>query len=117
LKSKTDPRQAEKAVSTEALLSLSAELWYALGSFHEVLVLWWQETWRFILPLLLWVLPRTIGVMLLGIAAWRAGILRRPDEHRRLLVAITLGAGGLGGLATSLAVFAKSCGRGHAPSA
>ncbi len=84
---------------------------YSMGSFREVLLFRWHETWEFMVPLLLSVLPRVFGVMLLGIAAWRAGLLRKPAQNRRLLIAVTLGAGGIGAAATSLVVFKASCGR------
>ncbi len=84
---------------------------YSAGSFHEILVFRWQETWQFVLPLQLSVLPQTFGLMLLGIGTWRAGIVQRPAQHRRLLIAISLGGGTAGGIASSLVVFKKSCGR------
>lgn len=70
---------------------------YANGSFLDIMVLRWREAWRFIAPLLLGSLARTYGLMLLGMAAWRAGILKKPAEHRTLLFAVLV-AGGIGGV-------------------
>jgi uncharacterized protein len=70
---------------------------YAQGSFSEIMVFRWREAWQFIAPLLLGSLPRTFGLMLLGIAAWRAGILKKPAEHRKLLFAVLV-VGGIGGV-------------------
>jgi uncharacterized protein len=58
-----------------------------------------------ILPLLIGVLPRTLGLMALGAAAWKLGIFRDPSRHRRTLWAITLLAGGVGAAATLLMAF------------
>jgi uncharacterized protein len=46
-----------------------------------------------ILPLLAGILPRTIGLMLWGIAGWRSGIFRKPDEHKRALSVTFVSAG------------------------
>jgi uncharacterized protein len=71
---------------------------YANGGFFSILSFRWEETWSLILPLLMAILPRTVGLMYLGMAAWRGGILREPERHRRMLVtALALGA--VGGLA------------------
>ena len=99
---------SEKMMHEHAEVATSV---YSMGSFNEILVFRWHETWQFILPLLLSVLPRTLGVILLGIAAWRVGILQRPDRYRRWLIAVALGAGSLGGVATGLVVFRKSSGQ------
>src|SRR5262249_25703215 len=57
--------------------------------------------------LLLSSLPRTFGLMLVGIAAWRSGVFERPAERRKLLKAIFAVAGSLGALTTTLQVWAK----------
>ena len=84
---------------------------YSMGGFHEMLIFRWHETWQFITPLLLSVLPQTFGLMLLGLAAWRVGVLQKPNQHRRLLIAMALCLGGIGVIATCLAVFQKASGR------
>jgi uncharacterized protein len=53
----------------------------------------WSEVVRFniseiplIVTLLLYVTPRTFALFLLGALAWRTGLLRNPERHRRLLI-------------------------------
>lgn len=55
---------------------------YANGGFLSILRFRWHESWALIVPLLLATLPRTVGLMYLGMAAWRSGILREPEKHR-----------------------------------
>ena len=55
---------------------------YAHGSWFEILRFRWQETIHFIGPLTLAFLPRTFGVILLGVAAWRARFLTGREEFR-----------------------------------
>ncbi|MBV9863983.1 MAG: DUF418 domain-containing protein [Abitibacteriaceae bacterium] len=83
---------------------------YATGSYPDILRFRWQETWHFIFPLLVYILPRTLGLMLLGMATWRAGVLQQPARHRKLLLVIVVGAGLMGGVATGLQVFSQSSG-------
>ena len=47
----------------------------------------WQELWSLIVPLQIAILPRTVGLMCWGMAAWRSGILREPQRHRSKLLA------------------------------
>lgn len=84
---------------------------YAEGNWSDILVFRWREAGNFIRPLLVGILPRTVGLMLLGVAAWRAGVMRDPGSHRRLLWIILLVGGGFGALMTSFWVFSKSTGR------
>src|SRR5262249_49491813 len=84
---------------------------YAEGNFAEILAFRWQETVQFIAPLVLSALPKTFGLMLLGIAAWRSGVLREPQRHGRLLWVVAVGGGVVGGTATVLAVQAASSGQ------
>ena len=44
---------------------------YASGSFPDILALRWRETWKFMVPLLVSALPKTPGLMLLGVATWQ----------------------------------------------
>jgi uncharacterized protein len=83
---------------------------YAEGSWAEILVLRFR-TWRLIAPFLVSVLPRTFGLMLLGIAAWRVGVLKRPAQHRNLLQAMLVGAGIPGAVTTTLLVWSESTGQ------
>lgn len=91
--------------------ALAATRVYAHGGYFEILAFRWNEAWRFILPLVWSVLPRTAGLMCWGGAAWRAGLLLHPERHRRLLWAVLLGGAAIGG-GTSLAhALAQSSGR------
>jgi uncharacterized protein len=83
---------------------------YGHGSYLEILAFRWTETWRMMLPLVWSVLPRTAGLMWLGAAAWRTGMLRRPEEHRGLLWAVLVGGGVIGGTTSFLHALAKSSG-------
>jgi uncharacterized protein len=83
---------------------------YGHGSYLAILAFRWTETWRMILPLVWSVLPRTAGLMWLGAAAWRGGLLRRPEQHRGLLWAVLVGGGVIGGATSFLHVLAKSSG-------
>ena len=84
---------------------------YANGSFTEILDLRWKETWSLMIPLLSNALPRTFGLMLLGIATWRAEILKRPAGHRQFLGIFFLGATSVGALATSLIFWSAITGK------
>jgi uncharacterized protein len=83
---------------------------YATGTYAGILVLRCNEAVSFIAPLLVGSLPRTVGLMLLGLAAWRSGVVTRPSAHRRLLLAVFVLAGGLGGLGTTLKLWSKETG-------
>lgn len=84
---------------------------YGHGSFWEILRFRWQETRTLILPLLLATLPRTLGLMMWGVAAWRSGILREPAKHRTLLVWTCLLAGVTGAAMTAMHMIAESSGQ------
>ncbi len=73
-----------------------------------------RETARFMVPLLVGILPQTAGLMLCGIAAWRSGVLREPQRYKRLIGTIFVGALAIGVTATSLQVFFESTGRTRA---
>lgn len=69
---------------------------YGFGTFGEVLAFRIHEV-RPIAALLLWSVPRTLGLFLLGACAWRSGIFR---GERRLLVTLLAVFGiGFGGAA------------------
>lgn len=57
---------------------------YATGSYGQILHFSWGELPQ-ILPLHEFVFPRTLGLFLVGMAAWRSGVLRHPQRHRGLL--------------------------------
>ncbi|MEP7273526.1 MAG: DUF418 domain-containing protein [Acidobacteriota bacterium] len=101
-------RQSAEVLRAHAALATQI---YSAGSASDILVLRWQEGWHFIVPLLIGILPRTLGLMLLGVAAWRFSIIRDTQKHRRLLWGILIAAGTAGALTTCLAVYSKSSGR------
>jgi uncharacterized protein len=85
-----------------AALIAQAHKVYGNGRFLEILSFRRQESWSLIVPLLVSILPRTVGLMFWGVAAWRSGIFREPERHRRgLVIAFALGAA-LGGAITAL---------------
>ena len=73
--------------STQALAlhGAAATHAYSTGSFVQILVFRWHETNRLMLPLLFMTLPKTVGIMLLGAAAWRSKLL---TDRRRLWLPI-----------------------------
>jgi uncharacterized protein len=77
---------------------------YATGGFVQISKFRWEETHALILPLLVSVLPRTVGVMLWGAAAWRSGVVREPGEHRMGMRRGVVAGGVLGIVASSLGV-------------
>ena len=83
---------------------------YASGSFSEIMALRLREAPKFIAPLLLSSLPRTFGLMLVGVAAWRSGLVQRPRENRNLLKSILVVAGVLGTVTTTLVIWSKETG-------
>lgn len=84
---------------------------YASGRFTEILALRWRETWSLMIPLLISALPKTFGLMLLGVATWRAEILKRPAAHRWFLAIIFFVATFVGAFATSLIFWSAITGK------
>lgn len=84
---------------------------YGSGTFSDILAFRVRETGGFIVPLLLSSVPQTAGLMLCGMAAWRAGVVREPQRHTRLLGTLFVCAFAIGATATSLHVFSQSTGR------
>ncbi|MEO7099311.1 MAG: DUF418 domain-containing protein [Luteolibacter sp.] len=89
----------EKMMRTQATAATQV---YANGNYLVILALRWHETCDFMLPLLLNALPKTFGLVLLGMAAWRKGLLKEPAEHRRFLGSFFVLGTAIGALATSL---------------
>ena len=75
----------------------AARLVYGQGDWFSIVRFRLHETWLLIIPLVLNILPRTTGFMLWGMAAWRSGIIREPERHRKTL-ATTLVLGAITGL-------------------
>jgi uncharacterized protein len=96
-----------KAMSADAI---QAGKIYSSGGFHDIVIFRWRETWSLIVPLLLGWLPRTIGLMFIGMATWRAGIIKNPEQHSRLLWTTAIMGGVLGGGATALRVYSQASG-------
>jgi uncharacterized protein len=89
---------------------LEARRVYGSGSFSEVFSFRIGEL-RAIAPLHIWVLPRTIGLFLLGAFIWRTGVLKRAAASRELLfgaalTALVLSIGAGRALATVTLAFA-----------
>ena len=98
----------EKAMLIQAAQSTAV---YAHGTFSQILVLRRHEAFHFTMPLLFGVLPQTLSLMLLGIATWRSGILKRPECRRRLF-GVLFGAGtAIGAICTSLIFWSASSGK------
>ncbi|WP_179738350.1 MULTISPECIES: DUF418 domain-containing protein [unclassified Bradyrhizobium] len=64
---------------------------YATGNFGEVLAFRLREI-ALILPLHIYVFPRTLGLFLLGAFVWRSGVLQKPNH----ILLFTAGAGCVG---------------------
>jgi uncharacterized protein len=62
---------------------------YGTGGFLEILTFRIGET-ASILPLHVFILPRTIALFLFGMLVWRTDIVRRPATHRLLLVTVAI---------------------------
>jgi len=58
---------------------------YASGSWAEIVRYNLAEI-PLMIPLHLFVAPRTFALFLLGTVVWRTGLLRHPEQHRRFLV-------------------------------
>jgi uncharacterized protein len=68
---------------------------YATGGFAEVLAFRFREI-PLIIPLHIYMFPRTIGLFLLGAFAWRARLLRNAPASQPLLFGVAAGGIGLG---------------------
>lgn len=66
---------------------LEANHVYAFGAYEKILRFSWYEL-PYVLSLHLYVFPRTLGLFLVGMLAWRIGVLRDPCRHRRLLLVV-----------------------------
>jgi uncharacterized protein len=89
---------------------------YSQGSFGAILVFRWQETKELIAPLLIGSAQRTFGLMVLGIALWRSGIIKAPQQRRPVLCAVCVGAGIVGAINTTASVLSESSGNSvHVP--
>ena len=77
---------------------------YSGGSFAEIRRFSVQEL-PLLLPLHIFVFPRTLALFLLGVLLWRTGVLKRPHEFRHRMIAAA--AIGIAGGAALIAVDAQ----------
>jgi uncharacterized protein len=69
---------------------------YAHAGFASLVEFRWAETLHYIVPLLVGVAQESFGLMLVGIAVWRSGVVREPARFRKLLWGISLVTGAIG---------------------
>jgi uncharacterized protein len=91
----------EAAMRAHATLATQV---YAHGSFFELVQFRWQETVQYTLPLVVLVAQTSLGLMLVGAALWRSGIIRQPERYRRILWTFCAVAGTLGLINTTAAL-------------
>lgn len=72
---------------------------YGSGGYQEILAFQIREV-ASIFPLHVAIFPRTLGLFLLGMLAWRMDIVRRPRDHRLLLLAVATSGIVVGGALT-----------------
>ncbi len=72
---------------------------YANGSMVEVLRFSFNEI-RSLLPLHVYVFPRTVALFLFGAFIWRTGLLKRASAHRSTLIGVACGCVAAGGVLT-----------------
>ena len=84
---------------------------YRSGSFSAILEFRWRETRDLIVILLACVAQKTLGLMLLGAAVWRIGVIREPRRYRSWLLAICLAAGVIGIVNTTSEVLSRTQGK------
>jgi uncharacterized protein len=83
---------------------------YSTGSFRSILEFRWLETKSLIFPLLINVAQETLGLMLIGAALWRIGILPNARRYRPYLLSFSLLAGTIGLLNTTATILPRSLG-------
>ncbi len=87
---------------------------YGHGSFADIVAFRWQETRALIAPILFETAQNTTGMMLLGIAAWKSGVIRTPGRFRTQLWVFCAVAGLAGAANTIRDVFLRTAGSGFA---
>ena len=96
---------AESAMRADAL---NAARIYATGGFWEIVAFRWGETRELIVPILRSAAQNWFGMMMLGAAVWRAGVIREPGRFRRQLWAVCAVAGTIGLINTTAHVLNRS---------
>jgi uncharacterized protein len=81
---------------------------YAHGSFGAILEFRCRETQALIVPLLAGVAQKTFGLMLLGVAVWRSGVVREAKRYRSLLWAVCAAGAVVGLINTTADVLSES---------
>ena len=81
---------------------------YSHGSFGAILEFRWRETQALIVPLLAGVAQKTFGLMLLGVAVWRAGVVREPWRYRSVLWGVCAAGAVIGLVNTTADVLSQS---------
>ena len=76
--------QFPASVTTPASVERATHI-YATGGFVTITAFRWHETQHWILPLLAGVAQQAFGLMLIGAAVWRSGLVVNPARHRRQL--------------------------------
>jgi uncharacterized protein len=104
--------QLPSGIAATSIIAQTREV-YGNGGYFAILKFRCLETWSLIIPILIAVLPRTVGLMYCGVAAWRSGILISPQRHRGKLAVCLLITAALGGTITANDVWASAS--GHAP--
>jgi uncharacterized protein len=72
---------------------------YANGSMVEVFRFSFNEI-RWLLPLHVYVFPRTVALFLFGAFIWRTGLLKHVSAHRSTLIGVACGCVAAGGVLT-----------------
>lgn len=82
---------------------------YGAGNWLEVLRFNLQEV-PFLLPLHAAIFPRTLGLFVLGMLAWRSGLLARPAEHKTVIAWLgwTLGIAGMAAVSADVSEWLRS---------
>jgi uncharacterized protein len=60
------------------------------GGFKDIIAFQIREI-PALFPLHVLIFPRTVGLFLFGVLAWRSGVLRRASDHRSLLFGLAIG--------------------------
>jgi uncharacterized protein len=81
---------------------LAATPVYQAGTTRALFLFRWNETYRYILPLLLGSLPRIVGLMLAGTFAWRLGLLSPNPRRLKMYRVVALAGLLVGGSATAV---------------
>lgn len=83
---------------------------YAHGTFADIVAFRWRETRALIAPILFETAQNTAGMMLLGMAVWRSGVIRTPGRFRTQLWIFCVIAGLAGGANTTRDVVLRATG-------